>query len=114
MMRCMARQSFIRYFLKCPLRTLRFRLLLSVLIGYVAGGFVQATVFSTAYAPGHFHDRITNGIAGSVMGTVFFGFGCCEFGNSVNYWPYIALNTAVVFCVWMVAGYFRNATREDD
>jgi hypothetical protein len=110
----MARQSFIRYVLKVPLRTLQIRLLISFAIGYVAGGFVQATVFSTAYAPGHFHDRITNGIAGSLMGTIFFGHACCELGNAVNYWPYIALNTVVFFCIWMVVGYLRDERRGDE
>ncbi len=102
----MSRQRFIRYILKCPLRTLQFRLLISFVIGYVSGGFVQATVFSTAYHS--FTQRITNGIAQSFMGTILWGFSCCEFGNSVNLWPYIALTTAVVFVIWMVVGYLRE------
>jgi hypothetical protein len=101
----MARQTFIRYILKCPLRTLRFRLLNSFLIGYVSAGVVQATVFSTAYRS--FSERITNGIAESFMGTFLYGTACCEFGTGVNLWPYIALTTAVVFLIWMVVGYIR-------
>jgi hypothetical protein len=103
----MTRQTFIRYILKCPLRTVRFRLLMSFVIGYVSAGFVQAMVFSTAYRS--FSERITNGIAESFMGTILYGTACCEFGNGVNLWPYIALNTAVVFLIWMVIGHFRES-----
>ena len=103
----MTRRTPIRYLLKCPLRTLRSRLLWSFLIGYVCAGFVQATVFSTAYRS--FPERVTNGVAESFMGTILYGTACCEFGNSVNLWPYIALNTAVVFFLWMVVGYLRES-----
>jgi hypothetical protein len=41
----MTRQPLIRYLLKCPLRTLKFRLLISLIIGYVSGGFVHAIFF---------------------------------------------------------------------
>lgn len=101
----MFRQTFIRYILKCPLRTLRFRLLISFLIGYVFGGFVQATLFSTAYTS--WGERIKGGIAESFMGTLLYGIGW-EFGNTVNLWPYIALNTCFVFVIWMIGGYFRE------
>src|SRR5271165_3333237 len=104
-LRQMAPQSFIRYILKCPLRTLRSRLLISFVIGYISAGFVQATVFSTAYRS--FSERITNGIAESFMGTFLYGTACCEFGTGVNLWPYIALTTAVAFSIWMVVGYIR-------
>src|SRR5258707_13988391 len=43
-----------------------------------------------------------------IHGTILWGFSCCEFGNSVNLWPYIALTTAVVFVIWMVVGYLRE------
>lgn len=105
----MACQTFIRYILKCPLRTLRFRLLMSFVIGYVSAGFIQATVFSTAYRS--FSERITNGIAESFMGTILYGTACCEFGDGINLWPYIALNTAVVSFVWMAVGYLREISR---
>jgi hypothetical protein len=104
----MASQTFIRYILKCPLRTLRFRLLVSFAIGYVSAGFVQATVFSNAYRS--FSERIANGIAESFMGTFLYGTACCEYGTGVNLWPYIALTTAVVFSIWMVVGYTRERT----
>jgi hypothetical protein len=101
----MARQTFIRYILKCPLRTLRFRLLISFVIGYVSAGFVQATIFSTAY-PG-LHNRITEGIAQSFMGTIFLGMGY-EYGDGISLWRYIALTTSIVFLIWMIVGYFRG------
>jgi hypothetical protein len=100
------RQSVIRYILKCPLHKLSFRLFISFVVGYVCAGFVQATIFSTAYTSIKY--RITNGIAESFLGTVLFGFPCCEFGNSVNLWPYIALTMCVVFLIWMLAGYLRK------
>jgi hypothetical protein len=102
-------QSFIRYLLKCPLRTLRFRLFISFVVGYVFGGFVQATFFSNAYTS--LAERIKNGIAESFMGSILFGMGW-EFGNTVNLWPYIALNTCFVFFIWMVGGYFRARSIE--
>ena len=100
------RPTFFRYIFKCPLRTLRMRLLISFAIGYVSAGFVQATIFSKAYPT--LHDRITEGIAASFLGAILFGFPCCEFGNTVNLWPYIALNTIAVFLLLMVVGYFRE------
>jgi hypothetical protein len=106
MMARVRRQTFFRHIFKCPLRTLRMRLLTSFAIGYVSAGFVQAMIFSKAYPT--LHDRITEGIAASFLGTILFGFPCCEFGNTVNLWPYIALNTTVVFLLLMVVGYFRE------
>ena len=107
MMPRMTRQTFIHYVLECRLRTLRSRLLMSFVIEYVSAGFVQATVFSTAYRS--FSERITNGIAESFMGTILYGTACCEFGNGINLWPYIALNTALVFFIWMVVRYSRES-----
>jgi hypothetical protein len=107
-LRQMAHQTRIRYILKCPLRTLRFQPIISFAIGYVSAGFVQATVFSTAYRS--LSERITNGIAESFMGTLLYGTACCEFGDRVNLWPFIALTTAVVFSAWMVVGYVRERT----
>jgi hypothetical protein len=99
-------QSFIRYVLKSPLGVMRFRLLFSFVIGYISAGFVRAMVFSTAYHS--FSDRITNGIAESFMGTFLYGTECCEHGDGVNLWPYIALTTAIVFSIWMLVGYIRE------
>jgi hypothetical protein len=106
----MARQPIIRYILKCPLRTLRFRLLVSLVIGYIAGGFVHAMFFWTHKVP--FAERITNGIAESFLGVIVGGFPFGEYGtaNTVNLWPYIAFTTAVVFFIWMVLGCLREDT----
>jgi hypothetical protein len=107
----MARQPVIRYILKCPLRTLRFRLLVSLAIGYVLGGFVHAMFFWSHKVP--FGERITNGIAESFLGVIVGGFPFGEYGtaSTVNLWPYIALATGVVFFIWMIVGYLREDTR---
>ena len=104
----MTRQPVVRYLLKCPLRTLKFRLLVSLVIGYVSGGFVHAMFFWTHKVP--FAERITNGIAESFLGVIVWGFPFGEYGtaNTVNLWPYIALTTAVVFLTWMLVGYLRE------
>jgi hypothetical protein len=101
----MGRPTFIRYFLKCPLPTLRFRLLVSFFIGYVSAGFVEAMIFSRAYPT--IHDRITNGIAQSLMGILFLGMGW-EYGNTISLWPYVALTTSTAFLAWMIVCYFRE------
>ena len=104
----MTRQPVIRYLLKCPLRTLRFRLLVSLVIGYFSGGFIHAMFFWTHKVP--LAERITNGIAESFLGVIVGGFPFGEYGtaNTVNLWPYIALTTAVVFFAWMLVGYLRE------
>jgi hypothetical protein len=104
-MSLVTRPSFSRYVLKCPLRTLRFRLLISFVVGYVSAGFVQATIFSKALPT--LHDRITEGIAQSFMGTILFGMGY-EYGNTISLWPYTALTTTVAFLIWMIIGYLRE------
>ena len=107
----MAGQTFIRYILKCPLRTLRFRLLMSFVIGYVSAGFVYVMIFSKAYPALAFHDRFAEGIAASFMGTIFLGMGY-EYGDGMSLWPYIALTAAVVFLIWMVVGYIREGASQ--
>jgi hypothetical protein len=101
----MSRQSFARYILKCPSRTLQLRLFISSLIGYVFGGFVHGLIFSATYSS--LIDRIKHGVAESVMGIWLFGLAW-EFGQTANLWPYIALTTSFVFVVWMIGGYLRE------
>jgi hypothetical protein len=103
----MAGQTLVRYILNCPLRTLRLRLLLSFVIGYLSAGFVHVTVFSSGFHS--FTQRIATGVAASFMGAVLLGTPCCESGNSINLWPCIALTTAVVVFTWMIVGYLLGA-----
>jgi hypothetical protein len=77
----MSRQTFARYILKCPLRTLQLRLFIPLLTGYVFGGFVHGLIFSKTYSS--LIGRIKHGIAEATMGIWLFGVAW-EFGQTAN------------------------------